>query len=728
MFSQLLLRAQKIDSLKLALKSATHDTISCNILNEMIDEEADDKIWPTYNEQVKNICEKNLKVISKDGSLRIFYLKNLANSFNNAGFLANQKGEIDKAILCFNKGLGIQKDIKDKKGIAYSLNNIGAIYRNKGDILKALDYYHQSLKIQEELDDKKAVAICLNNIGAIYKNQGLLDKALACFNKCLIIQKEIADESGIARSFNNLGLVYQNKGNDKKAMFYYEMSLNLYEKLKAKQGIANILKNIGSIYQKNGEISKALDCFNKSLEIQLETKDKQGITQSYIGLGRAYLEAGKTSEALLNAKQALIYGQELGYPELISNSSNLLSKIYSKKGDYKSAFEMHQLYKQMADSMTNDVNRKASIQKAFQYAYDKKIIADSIRVSEERKGFNYQIKQEKSLRNVLYASIGFIAIFLIFTYNRFRITRKQKYIIELQKTEVDRQRELADSRRETAEYQKQIIEIKQKEILDSIHYAKSIQQAMLTSEEYINLNLLSNNKNNFIGASEYFILYQPKDIVSGDFYWAVSHNQRFYMTAADCTGHGVPGAFMSLLNISYLSENVIGKNIIEPSDILNAQREEIIKALNPTGTENSKDGMDCVLCAFDFSSATPNRYGLLNFALANNPLWIIRNGELIEFKADKMPVSKHEGALKSYTSHSFDLQKGDTVYLFTDGYADQFGGAKGKKFKYKHLKEILQKNISLSMQEQKELLLTTLIQWKGSLDQVDDILIIGVRV
>jgi len=160
------------------------------------------------------------------------------------------------------------------------------------------------------------------------------------------------------------------------------------------------------------------------------------------------------------------------------------------------------------------------------------------------------------LRNVLYAGILFIAVFLIFTYNRFRVTRKQKHIIELQKTEVDRQRELADSRREIAEYQKQIIEIKQKEILDSIHYAKSIQQAMLTSEEYINLNLLGNNTNNYLGASEYFILYQPKDIVSGDFYWATEHDNKFYLAVCDSTGHGVPGAFMSLLNIGYLSEAI----------------------------------------------------------------------------------------------------------------------------------------------------------------------------
>ena len=316
------------------------------------------------------------------------------------------------------------------------------------------------------------------------------------------------------------------------------------------------------------------------------------------------------------------------------------------------------------------------------------------------------------MRTVLFVSIAFFALFSVFTYNRFRLTRKQKRIIELQKVEVDRQRELADSRREIAEAQKHIIEEKQKEILDSIHYAKRIQQAMLTSEDYIAEHFNAEN----------FIFYQPKDIVSGDFYWALSHHDKFYIAAADCTGHGVPGAFMSLLNISFLNENVIERGIKNPDQILNEQRREIIKALNPTGNENSKDGMDCALCAFDLKN------NKLQFALANNPLWLIRAGELIEFKSDKMPVGKYEDHIKNFTLQSTEIFKGDCIYIFTDGYADQFGGDKGKKFKYKQLKELLLLNVHKPMNEQKEMLSKTINDWKDNLEQVDDILIIGVRV
>ncbi len=366
----------------------------------------------------------------------------------------------------------------------------------------------------------------------------------------------------------------------------------------------------------------------------------------------------------------------------------------------------------MEDSVNRQENRKASIQKGFQYEYEKKSTEDSLRVEAERKVFSVKIQQEKTQRFALYIGIVLIALFSGFMYNRFRVTRKQKHIIESQKVEVEQQRELADNRRVIAEEQKYIIEQKQKEILDSIHYAKRIQQAMLTSEDYI-----ANHFN-----AETFIFYQPKDIVSGDFYWALSHHNQFYISAADCTGHGVPGAFMSLLNISFLNGNVIERGLKNPAEILNEQRKEIIKALNPNGNENSKDGMDCALCAFDLKN------NQLQFALANNPLWLIRENEMIEYKADKMPVGMYEETQKDFTLHSINIQKGDCIYLLTDGYADQFGGDKGKKFKYKHLKDALLANANKPMEEQKQILSQTINTWKGNLEQVDDILIIGVRV
>jgi serine phosphatase RsbU (regulator of sigma subunit) len=261
--------------------------------------------------------------------------------------------------------------------------------------------------------------------------------------------------------------------------------------------------------------------------------------------------------------------------------------------------------------------------------------------------------------------------------------------------------------------QKDIIEEKNKDILSSIHYAKRIQRALLASD-----NLLNNN------LPEHFILYKPKDIVSGDFYWAdVAPDGKFLVLTGDCTGHGVPGAFMSLLNISIMHELTFGRNLSRPDQLLNTQRDAIIMALNPEGTDEvSKDGMDCVLCSYDFKNKK------VEFACANNPLWIIRDKQVMEFKADKQPIGLHEGPKTNYTLHEVQLQTGDIVYTLTDGYSDQFGGPKGKKFKLSHLKEKLVEICDKPLSEQKEILERTFEQWKGDLEQVDDVLLIGIKI
>ncbi len=227
----------------------------------------------------------------------------------------------------------------------------------------------------------------------------------------------------------------------------------------------------------------------------------------------------------------------------------------------------------------------------------------------------------------------------------------------------------------------------------------------------------------------FFILYKPKDIVSGDFYHAIAHkpigskNELFFMCTADCTGHGVPGALMSMVGISHLNESIIEKNLIHPNEILDNMRKGIIASLNPEGSEEeSKDGMDCVLCAYDFENMK------LEFAAANNPLWLIRNGEMQEFKPDKMPVGMYHTITTPFSLQTIDLKKGDIIYTFTDGYADQFGGEKGKKYKYKQLQEKLLAIKDLPLSDQKGILEKEFEKWKGNLEQVDDVLIIGMKI
>lgn len=321
----------------------------------------------------------------------------------------------------------------------------------------------------------------------------------------------------------------------------------------------------------------------------------------------------------------------------------------------------------------------------------------------------------------IWAYILYVIGFILFVYAIIRISVRRLVKAKNQLESIVKER--------TAEVveQKHLIEEKHKEITDSINYAERIQRSFLATKELLDENL-----------KDYFVFFKPKDVVSGDFYWAASINQdnarKFILCTADSTGHGVPGAIMSLLNITSLEKAI--EHHQEPADILNYTRKNIIERLKKDGSaDGGKDGMDASLVSFDFLN------NKLIFAAANNPVWIVRSissvevgadglkdVEVLETKPDKMPVGKHDKQDVPFAQHQIDLQKGDVVYTLTDGFPDQFGGDKGKKFMSKNLRELLAKNSHLPMQEQKDLLEETFKNWIGDLEQIDDVCLIGVRI
>lgn len=316
-------------------------------------------------------------------------------------------------------------------------------------------------------------------------------------------------------------------------------------------------------------------------------------------------------------------------------------------------------------------------------------------------------------RTVL-AYIAYAIAFICFIYLMIQLSirRLKQAKTQLEKTVKERTAEVV-KQKEEIENQKLLVESKNKDITDSINYAQRIQRSLLASDKLLSGYL-----------KDYFIYFQPKDIVSGDFYWAseLADGNLAFVTA-DSTGHGVPGAIMSMLNISCLNEAINGNKLTAPNEILNFTRKKIIEHLSNDGSaEGGKDGMDCSIVCFDFKNQQ------IKFASANNPVWLVRNKEIIEFAPDKMPVGKHANDTVSFTEQNFQLMKGDIVYTLTDGMPDQFGGAKGKKFMYKQLKEILISISDKEMKEQKEILYSTLNDWKGGLEQIDDICLVGVRI
>jgi Serine phosphatase RsbU, regulator of sigma subunit len=334
------------------------------------------------------------------------------------------------------------------------------------------------------------------------------------------------------------------------------------------------------------------------------------------------------------------------------------------------------------------------------------------RISEQDSKIKVQLeaieKQKLVLYFVLFALllVSFLGYYIYRGYKikkeaNIRLEEKNR-TISLQKDEIEKQRDLAAAQRDQISYQKRHIE-------DSIMYAKRIQTALIPSLELFSDKL------------EHFVIYKPLAIVSGDFYWVSTQDNPQVIISADCTGHGVPGAFMSMLGVTMLNEIVNGKHILAPDQIIENLRQGIIKSLKQVAEEDSiKDGMDIAVCVVDFDK------NILWYAGANNPLYLVRGGELTHYRADKMPVAIHY-KMEPFTLHKIDIQKGDAFYIFSDGFADQFGGPKQKKFMSLQLRETLVAMAGMPMLKQGERLNEIFEEWRGDGPQIDDVTLIGVR-
>ena len=368
---------------------------------------------------------------------------------------------------------------------------------------------------------------------------------------------------------------------------------------------------------------------------------------------------------------------------------------------------MYELFITTRDSLESEANQKVVIQQEYKYAYEKQAAADSITNAEadkvkdalltaekaENKQHQLEATAQKQQAYFLYGGLVLALLFGGFIFNRFRVTSKQKGIIEQQKGKVD---EAFDA-----------LEEKNREIMDSINYAKRIQSAILPPAKIVKEYL-----------QDSFILYKPKDIVAGDFYWMEHRDGKVLFAAADCTGHGVPGAMVSVVCNNGLNRSVREHGFTDPGQILDKTREIVIEEFGKS-EEEVNDGMDIALCSLQGNK--------LQYAGAHNPLWIIRKGEVLETKANKQPIGNFDKQLP-YTTHTFELEKGDAIYIFSDGYVDQFGGEKEKKFKAKAFKKLLLSLQDKSMEEQKIVIDETFETWKGNLEQIDDVCVIGVRI
>jgi len=688
LLSPLFIQAQetKADGLRKQLVTAKEDTGKVNLLHDLGFELCNLGNYDAAQQQAG-------AALSLAETLH--YPAGMARSLNLTGTILRSQGRYAEAIAKHQEALKISTVIGRKKLIASSTNSIGIVYDFDGKYPEALKYYFGALKVYEEIGDKAGIAAEHNNLGIIFFSQGNYPDALSNYNLSLKTRQELGDKPGIADLYNNMGNVYWREHKYDTALKYHQACLKTVMETGNKKSIANSYCNIGNVYCDKTQYQEALHYYLEGARIEEELGDESGLSNAYGNLSVVYAYLKDAEKADEFGRKSFALAKKTGSLDDLTAAYLVLSQAYEMTGKEKLALLNYKKYISSRDSLLNMENTRKSMQQQMQYTYDKK--ESQIRSEQEKKDV-----RQRMIRYALSAGFALMVVLALVIYRSNRQKHKANTLLTSQKLEIA--------------HQKEIIEEKQQETLDSIHYARRIQQAMLTSEKYIQSHV-----------PDCFLYFQPKDIVSGDFYWALNttgpEGDLFYLATADCTGHGVPGAFMSMLGINFLNEITIERKITAPHLVLDKLRDEIIKALNPEGTSlEANDGMDAVLCAFDFKRKA------LVYAAANNSVYIVRNKELIVCPADKMPVGKHHGAAKPFTPRTVQLQTGDMVYTATDGFADQFGGPKGKKLKYKAFEEKLRSVCHLPLPEQKAELESLFVNWKGGYEQVDDVLVIGVRV
>lgn len=583
----------------------------------------------------------------------------------------------------------LSKQLNFTPGLAYSYNSIGDYYNGKGNYSKALEHFTSSLALFEKLGWKKNMATVCNSIGNTYLGTGNNDKALEYYQKSHDHAKEANNRYAIGIADVGLSSVYSKEGRSKEALAALLEAYKVFDELKKVYPLAVVMSNLGSVYSDMGKDDSALLYFEKGLVLHKKIQNTYAIYSTLQLMGNVFYKKKDFHKALSYFEEAIKMCRTEGAIDNEKGIAKNISDTYKALGQYEKAYEYYVNYSTLKDSVFNTESNRQLLDVQTKYETEKK--DQQIELLNKDKA----LKEEALSRNRLIIAFtvgGLLIVVVAFIVIFYGYKRKQKMnrILELQKS---------------------IIEEKNKSITDSIRYAKNIQEAILPDVDVLNSAF-----------KEYFIFYKPKDIVSGDFYWVASKKDKVYFAAADCTGHGVPGAFMSMIGNTLLNDIVNEKQVSLPSEILFNLREGVIRSLKQKGTEGeTKDGMDIALCCL-------HKDRKLEFSGANNPCWVIRHGEYMELKGDKQPIGIYAGDARSYHTHSVQLEPDDLVYVFTDGFADQFGGEKGKKFKYKKLKELLLANFHLPLVKQQELLLATYESWRGSLEQVDDILIMGIRV
>jgi serine phosphatase RsbU (regulator of sigma subunit) len=606
-----------------------------------------------------------------------------AQSYELRNAEPNRSGELAE------KALAAAKKISYEKGYVDALTNLGFFYMQKGQNDKGFEALMECLAIYEKLKNEIGIGFCFYNLGLLHLRIGNFNDAVDFIQKCLSIRMRLGDKAGIAACYFQMAYIHQQFNDVDEALIDGEKALEIRKELNDTNGMAAALMVISNGYFMKKEFVKAREIIGQSLKLRDGSNERIGYHAAQQRCVEINIALGEYEEARKDALQGLDAARKEDIPLGVMRFSQSLGNLELKLGNKE---EAKKWYRNALELGTN------SSYKSFQYEVYELLAEVCSQMNDMAEAFEYykkfhQVKEEViSLQsNTRLKSVQFI--------NQVESARREAEIEKNKNTELKKAYEL--------------IEEKNKDILDSINYAKRLQDAILPPLSLVKQHL-----------PESFILYKPKDIVAGDFYWLEKAGDTILIAAADCTGHGVPGALVSVVCSNALNRTVKEFKITETGKILDKVRELVLETFEKS-TDNVQDGMDISLAAISYKPLASSFS--VQWSGANNSLWYIQNKEMKEVAPNKQPIGKYYDAT-AFSAHNLKLNKGDTLYLFTDGYADQFGGEKGKKFKYKQFQEKLLAISHKPLAEQENILEKTFEDWKGNLEQVDDVLVIGIRI
>ncbi len=581
---------------------------------------------------------------------------------------------------------------------------IGNIYTHLGQISKAIPYHLKALKYAEKHDYKLEYMRICSGIADSYRIMGDYTKAIDYSSKALNAAIKSGNDIRIGYAYYSLASIMYEQENFEKSIEVMRKGEQHFQSSGERHGVALSQNLIGASYAELEQFNKALFHLKKARSIWIVDRMKEPYVASVDEvLGLAYYKLGQDDKAIQILENAIRICTEKGYYQQLASCYKTLYLVHNRKKNFQQALDAYVNYSTYNDSVADLANREALDKLESEHKEDtKQLMIDKLQAANVARDKEFERQRWQNI--ALFGCLGLAVVLVIIALIGYNNKRRSVVLINEQKQEAEEQRELANE-------QRLIAEEKNREILDSISYAKRLQDAVIPPAAQFIQNF-----------SEGFVLFKPKDIVSGDFYWMSTSGSAVYFACVDCTGHGVPGAMVSMVGNNALNRCVREFGLTKPSEILD-RLSDLVEETFKDSTSSVKDGMDIALCKFDRDAHT------LEYAGANNPLWIIRsNGnEVEETKADKQPIGWFFEK-QPFVNHEVALNPGDSIFLFSDGYADQFGGPKGKKFKYRQLRELLLAHNNKSMGELESILHQKFEEWRGELDQIDDVCVLGARV